>query len=277
MGNVPQCSKPSFGDSFRASPNFSPFLLMVTSFWCRLSWESTRRTWPPRAVLHLGTLAAVLAYFRKDLAAMAGFRRDPAARKLLAMIIIGSLPAALALLVVDEVEKLQESITATAIFLILTGVVLAVASRMRQGDRPIDDVRPSDAVLIGFAQLLAVLPGISRSGMTISTGIARGFDQVEAARFSFLLGVPAVAAAGLLELWTLLDDGGVPASAWVGVLVAAITGYGAIAFLLRMLARTGPGSLRDLLRRRRSDRPPRSVGAGTVRPSQRGFGETIAH
>ena len=191
------------------------------------------------AVLHLGTLTAVLAYFRKDLAAMAGFRRDPAARKLLTMIIIGSLPAALALLVVDEVEKLQESITATAILLILTGVVLAVASRMRQGERRIDDVRPSDAVLIGFAQLLAVLPGISRSGMTISTGIARGFDQVEAARFSFLLGIPAVAAAGLLELWTLLDDGGVPASAWVGVLVAAITGYGAIAFLLRMLARTG--------------------------------------
>ena len=155
------------------------------------------------------------------------------------MIIIGSLPAALALLVVDEVERLQESVTATAIFLMITGVVLAVASRIRRGPRRSPTFGHRDAVLIGFAQLLAVLPGISRSGMTIATGIARGFDQVEAARFSFLLGVPAVAAAGLLELWTLLDDGGVPASAWVGVLVAAITGYGAIAFLLRMLARTG--------------------------------------
>jgi undecaprenyl-diphosphatase len=191
------------------------------------------------AVLHLGTLAAVLAYFRKDLIALAGFRRDPDARRLLTLIIIGSLPAALALLVVDEVERLQKSVTATAIFLMGTGVVLAIASRLRKGDRVIADVRPNDAVLIGFAQLLAVLPGVSRSGMTIATGIARGFDQVEAARFSFLLGVPAVAAAGLLELLTLLGDGGVPGSAWVGVLVAAVTGYAAITFLLRMLARTG--------------------------------------
>jgi undecaprenyl-diphosphatase len=191
------------------------------------------------AVLHLGTLAAVLAYFRKDLVALAGFRRDRDARRLLTLIVIGSLPAALALLVVDEVERLQESVTATAILLIITGVVLAMASGLRNGDRLISDGRGSDAVLIGFAQLSAVLPGISRSGMTIATGIARGFDQVEAARFSFLLGIPAVAAAGLLELWTLLDDGGVPASAWIGVLVAAVIGYGAIAFLLKMLARTG--------------------------------------
>jgi undecaprenyl-diphosphatase len=191
------------------------------------------------AVLHLGTLAAVLAYFRKDLVALAGFRRDLVARRLLTLIVIGSLPAALALLVVDEIERLQESVTATAIFLIITGVILGIASRLRKGDRLISDGRASDAVLIGFAQLSAVLPGISRSGMTIATGIFRGFDQVEAARFSFLLGIPAVAAAGLLELWTLLDDGGVPASAWVGVLVAAVTGYGAIAFLLKMLARTG--------------------------------------
>ena len=191
------------------------------------------------AVLHLGTLAAVLAYFRKDLLALVRFRQDPAARKLLTLIIIGSLPAALALLVVDEVERLQESVTATAIFLIVTGVVLAIASRLRKGDRSIYDARASDAVVIGFAQLLAVLPGISRSGMTIATGMARRFDQVEAARFSFLLGVPAVAAAGLLELWTLLGERGVPASAWVGVVVAAVTGYFAIGFLLKALARTG--------------------------------------
>ena len=191
------------------------------------------------AVLHLGTLTAVLAYFWKDLIALFGFRRDPDARRLLTLIIIGSLPAALALLVVDEIERLQESVTATAIFLIITGVVLAVASRLRKGDRTIADGRATDAVLIGFAQLSAVLPGISRSGMTIATGVARGFDQIEAARFSFLLGIPAVAAAGLLELWKLLDNGGVPGSAWVGVVVAAVTGYGAIAFLLKMLARTG--------------------------------------
>lgn len=191
------------------------------------------------AVLHLGTLAAVLAYFWKDLIALIKFRSDPDARRLLTLIVIGSLPAGLALLVVDEIERLQKSVTATALFLIITGVVLAVASRLRKGDRTIADGRVTDAVLIGFAQLSAILPGISRSGMTIATGVARGFDQVEAARFSFLLGIPAVAAAGLLELATLLADGGVPGTAWVGVLVAAATGYGAIAFLLKMLARTG--------------------------------------
>ena len=191
------------------------------------------------AVLHLGTLTAVLAYFWRDLIALTGFRRDPEARRLLTLIIIGSLPAALALLVVDEIERLQESVTATAIFLIITGVVLALASRLPKGDRTISDARTTDAVLIGFVQLSAILPGISRSGMTIATGVARRFDQVEAARFSFLLGIPAVAAAGLLELWKLLDEAGVPASAWVGVVVAAVTGYGAIAFLLRMLARIG--------------------------------------
>jgi undecaprenyl-diphosphatase len=191
------------------------------------------------AVLHLGTLAAVLGYFRKDLASLARFRRDRSARRLLRLIVIGTLPAAIALFFVDQVERLQESVTATAVFLIITGLVLAVAARLPRGDRTIADGQPLDAIIIGFAQLLAVLPGISRSGFTIATATVRRFDQVEAARFSFLLGIPAVAAAGLLELWTLLDDGGVPGSAWVGVLVAAMTGYGAIAFLLRMLGKTG--------------------------------------
>ena len=191
------------------------------------------------AVLHLGTLAAVLAYFRKDLVSLAGFRTDQSARRLLGLIVIGSLPAGLALFVVDQVERLQESVTATAIFLIITGLVLAAATRLPKGERTIRDGRPLDAIIIGFAQLLAVLPGISRSGFTIATATARRFDQIEAARFSFMLGIPAVAAAGLLELWTLLDDRGVPGSAWVGVLVAAVTGYGAIAFLLRMLRKTG--------------------------------------
>jgi undecaprenyl-diphosphatase len=153
--------------------------------------------------------------------------------------VVGTLPAALALLFVDEVERLQRSVTATAILLLVTGAVMLLAERVRPGQRSIPDARPGDALLIGFAQLLAILPGISRSGMTISTALGRGFSRLEAARFSFLLGVPAITAAGLLELFTLNERGGVPASAWVGVVVAAITGYLAIAFLLRMLARTG--------------------------------------
>jgi undecaprenyl-diphosphatase len=193
------------------------------------------------AVLHLGTLAAVLVYFRRELTALAGFRSDPAARNLLKLMIIGTVPAGAALLVVDEVEQLQKSVTATAVFLMITGVVLAWASRRPRGDRDMADANAADAALVGVAQLLAILPGISRSGFTIATGMVRKLTQVEAARFSFLLGVPAVAGAGLIELRTLLTGAGVPAPGWVGVLVAAITGYASIAFLLRMLERTGLG------------------------------------
>lgn len=191
------------------------------------------------AVLHLGTLGAVVAYFRKDLWRLRLARSDPDARRLVWLLFIGSLPAALALLFVNEVERLQRSATAAALFLLVTGVVLVVVDRLPGGRRNIERATPTDALLIGFAQLLAVLPGISRSGFTIATGMARGFERVAMARFSFLLGVPAITAAGLLELFKLANDGGVPQSAWLGVVVAGLTGYLAIAFLLRMLARTG--------------------------------------
>jgi undecaprenyl-diphosphatase len=191
------------------------------------------------AVLHLGTLVAVIAYFRKELWSLTRFRSDPKARQLLVLLAIGTIPAFAAILVEDEVARLQQSVTAAAIFLMLTGVVMLVASRFPPGIRTIDDARPVDALIIGIAQVLAVLPGLSRSGMTISSGMVLGFEKVEAARFSFMLGIPAVAGAGLLELTKLLDDGGVAATTWVGVVVAALTGYLAIAFLLRLLVRTG--------------------------------------
>ena len=191
------------------------------------------------AVLHLGTLGAVVAYFRRDLWWLRLARSDPDARRLLWLLFIGSLPAALALLFLEQVERLQRSVTAAALFLLVTGVVLVVVDRLARGGRKIEQARPADALLIGFAQFLAVLPGISRSGFTIATGMARGFERVPMARFSFLLGVPAIAAAGLFELFNLASGGGVPPSAWLGVVVAGITGYLAIAFLLRMLHRTG--------------------------------------
>jgi undecaprenyl-diphosphatase len=193
------------------------------------------------AVLHLGTLVAVVAYFRKELWSLTRFRSDPDARHLLTLMVIGTLPTALALLVVDQVSELQRSVTATAVFLMVTGLVLAAAARVSNGNRRIGNATWVDAVLMGFAQLVAVLPGISRSGFTISTAVARRFDKVEAARFSFVLGVPAVTGAGLLELGTLLSEGGVSRAAWVGVAVAALTGYLAIAFFLRLLNRTGLG------------------------------------
>lgn len=191
------------------------------------------------AVLHLGTLLAVILYFRRELWSLTRFRTDPQARRLLVLLTVGTLPAFLGLLVRDQVEELQTSVTVTAWFLILTGVVLVVADRIKPGERRVSDARPLDAFWVGLAQVTAILPGLSRSGVTIATALARKFDRVEAARFSFLLGVPAVTGAGLLELRNLAGGAGVDTATWVGVGVAAVTGYAAIAFLLRMLSRTG--------------------------------------
>jgi undecaprenyl-diphosphatase len=191
------------------------------------------------AVLHLGTLVALIGFFRRELWSLRRFRSDPDARRLLLLLVVGTLPAFLALLVRDQVEALQTSITATAVFLLLNGVVLMVGARFQPGRRRVADARPGDALLIGAVQVLAILPGISRSGVTITTGLARSFDRVEAARLSFLLGIPAIVGAGLLELRHLALGAGIHATTWVGVAVAGVVGYAAIAFLLRMLARTG--------------------------------------
>ena len=95
-------------------------------------------------------------------------------------------------------------------------------------------------VLIGLAQASALIPGISRSGMTISAGLARGLKRTEAARFAFLLGIPVIAGAGLLQMVGALRLGEpIPATVWVGVVVAGLTGYAAIAILLRLLTRVG--------------------------------------
>ncbi|HEY7705496.1 MAG TPA: undecaprenyl-diphosphate phosphatase [Acidimicrobiia bacterium] len=191
------------------------------------------------AFLHLGTLAAVIIYFRHELWGLTRIRRDPAARKLAGLLVLGTLPAFAALLVEDEVAALQASVTATAWFMILTSAVLFVGTMLRNRYRSIDDAGPVDAVLVGTAQVFAVLPGLSRSAVTITTGLGRHFRQVDAARFSFLLGIPAVAGAGLLETARLLGGEGITSADWVGVVVAGVTGYLAIGFLLRQLGRGG--------------------------------------
>lgn len=191
------------------------------------------------AMLHLGTLAAVLIFYRSDIARMAKFDRP--ARKLITLIVIGSIPAViLGLLFEDRIEELVEEPTKVAIMLIVTGVILLATTLLRLGDRRTEDLRPIDSLLIGLAQSLALIPGISRSGMTISAGLARGVERTESARFAFLLGIPVIAGAGLLQMAEVLTSGeSIPASVWVGVIVAGLSGYAAIAILLRLLARVG--------------------------------------
>ena len=129
------------------------------------------------AMLHLGTLAAVLVYYRSEIAAMAKFDRP--ARRLITLIVIGSIPAAvLGLSFEDQIEELVSDPTAVAFMLIVTGIILLAATQLRVGDRTMTNIGPKDSIVIGFAQSLALIPGISRSGMTISAGMARGMETI---------------------------------------------------------------------------------------------------
>jgi undecaprenyl-diphosphatase len=191
------------------------------------------------AMLHLGTLAAVLVYYRTDIAEMAKFDRP--ARRTITIIVIGSVPAViLGFTFKDKIEELVNEPRVVAAMLIVTGIILLSTRMIRVGTRTMDRIGPLDSLLIGLAQASALIPGISRSGMTITTGLTRGVTRTDSARFAFLLGIPVIAGAGLLEMVDVLTSGvGIPASVWVGVIVAGLSGYAAIAILLRVLTRVG--------------------------------------
>lgn len=191
------------------------------------------------AVLHLGTLVAVLAYFRREVAEM--MRLSPEGKRLLRLLVIGTIPVVIiGLAFRSGFETLNENPTAVAIALLLTGVVLLATGLLPRRHRPIAESTDLDAGVIGVGQAVALIPGVSRSGATIATGLARGFDRAEAARYSFLLGIPAIAGAGILEFADLAaDGGGITAETWVGMAVAAVAGYAAIALLLRLIGRAG--------------------------------------
>lgn len=191
------------------------------------------------AVLHLGTLLAVLVYFRSDIARLLRFRTDPGSRHLWTLLLIGTIPALVGLPLSDSLDTFQDDPRKVGWALIGTGVILMVGSRFANGQRRVDDARPIDALLIGLGQALALIPGISRSGTTITAGSMRRLTPIEAARYSFLLGVPTIAGGGLLSLLEVSDGGGIDASLLVGMVVAAASGYAAIALLLAALRRVG--------------------------------------
>lgn len=191
------------------------------------------------AVLHLGTLAAVLVYFRAEVGQV--LRLTPEGKQLLRLLIIGTIPAAvIGFTFRDGFETLNENPRGVAVTLIVLGIGLFATRWIRPGTRAVEDSKPVDAIALGFGQALALIPGISRSGATIAAGMGRSFSRQQAARFSFLLGIPAIAGAGLLEFVDLAGEGGgITTATWVGMAVAAISGYGAIAILLRLIDRAG--------------------------------------
>ena len=191
------------------------------------------------AMLHMGTLLAVLVYFRREVVEVATFTDK--GKRLLGLVLIGTIPAAvLGLALESQFDWLNERPTAVATALLLTGVVLYSTRWLDRGRRTVSEATVKDTIIIGLGQAVALISGVSRSGSTISTGLLRGFTHAEAARYSFLLGIPAIAGAGLLKGKDLIDSGaGISGDIMVGVVVAAVSGYAAIAFLLRLIGRSG--------------------------------------
>jgi undecaprenyl-diphosphatase len=217
----------------------SGHLIIIPAFLSELGLEVSQPELAVAAFLHLGTLTAVLVYFRTDLMRVLRFRQDAEGRKLLMLVALGTIPAVTGLFVETAVENFQETVSNVGWALVGTGVILAIGHRLRHGQRRLADGRPLDAVVVGLAQVVAIIPGISRSGTTITAGMSRRFTPTEAARYSFLLGIPAVIGAGLIELPEIIEAGEFGAELIVGFAVAAVTGYLAIAWLLRALGRIG--------------------------------------
>lgn len=204
------------------------------------------------AVIQLGSIAAVIGYFRHDLAQVLkgvvracrhGQWRDPEARLGVA-IALGTVPIVLAGLAIkrfvpDYDHSPLRSLTSIAVVSIVMALLLALAELVGQRRRQLDQVQPRDGLLVGLAQALALVPGVSRSGSTLTASLFDGWQRPAAARFSFLLGVPAITLAGVVQLKDAIaspaNGGLVPML--VGIVAAAVVSWLAIAWLLRFLQR----------------------------------------
>jgi len=204
------------------------------------------------AVIQLGSIVAVIAYFRADLAAVLrgisgavrrGQWREPEARLGIAMA-IGTLPILFAGLAIKlywpgyETSPLR-SVPAIAGVSILMALLLALAERFGPRSKQLDQVQGRDGLLVGLAQVLALIPGVSRSGSTLTASLFDSWKRPDAARFSFLLGIPAITLAGLVELkdaFTEPSAGGV-LPLMVGIVSAAVVSWLAIDWLLKFLQR----------------------------------------
>lgn len=205
-------------------------------------------------VVHVGTLLAVFVVFWEEILVLIKsffkllskpsqarelFRTDPGCRLLLA-VVCATLPVVVfALLFKDRIEALFMSPLLVGFMLMITGTILFVTDRLQVRRKNLEEITVADALMIGVGQSIAVLPGISRSGTTIGVGLARGLTRESAARFSFLLTIPAILGALIFSIGdlvagtTVLSSGALVA----GLLASGITGYLAIHLLLELVKR----------------------------------------
>ena len=200
--------------------------------------------------LHFGTLLAVLWFFRKEWIELvraawqiiATRRVESVEQKRVVFLILATIPGALGgLLMEEKAETVFRAPLLTAIALIIMGVILWAVDRFSPEARPMHKMRWIDAVLIGLAQVVALVPGVSRSGSTITAGRMLKFDRQTAAIFSFLMSMPITAAAIVLKAPDVLEQGDLGMQVVVGVIAAAVSSWLAIAVLLRYVSRHSYG------------------------------------
>lgn len=201
------------------------------------------------AVIQIGTEAAVLLYFRKDIWRIAeawirqllpaAEKRDPADVRMGWLIIIGTLPIAiLGVLFKDAIETYLRNMYITASMLIGFGILLGVADYFGRRTRPLEQLTWKHGLVFGFAQAMALIPGVSRSGGTITAGLAMGYTREAAARYSFLLAIPAVLASGFYQLYNYWGDftSEMAMPTVVATLVAFVSGYAVIMGFLKLVS-----------------------------------------
>jgi undecaprenyl-diphosphatase len=200
----------------------------------------------------LASFAAVLVYFRKDIGSLGGATlRAIGSRqfgsgdfRLVLGILLGTIPLVIAGLLLKPVlngcHSPLRGLLVIGIASIVMSLLLAVAEKFARHRRTFAQITLADGVMVGLAQMLALVPGVSRSGATLTAGLFRGMERETAARFSFLLGLPAVTLAGLYEL-RVLFKAGLSSDGWItlgiGLLFASVTAFAAIYGLLRYLER----------------------------------------
>ena len=200
--------------------------------------------------LHFGTLLAVLWFFRKEWVELiraawqilSTRRVESVEQKRVIFLILATIPGAIGgLLLEEKAETVFRAPALTAIALIVMGIILWAVDRFSPEARAINKMSWLDAVLIGIAQVVALVPGVSRSGSTITAGRALHFDRQTAAIFSFLMSMPITAAAIALKAPEVLKEGGLGMQVFVGVIAAAVSSWLAIAVLLRYVSRHSYG------------------------------------
>ncbi|MDQ3951171.1 MAG: undecaprenyl-diphosphatase UppP [Gemmatimonadota bacterium] len=200
--------------------------------------------------LHVGTLVAVLWYFNQEWRNLAAAfvrlvrtrRTDTDEERRVIYLVIATIPGALAGLVLEEhAESTFRDPVLIAIALMALGVILWLVDRTAPRDRPLSSMRWVDALVVGIGQMFAIIPGVSRSGSTITAGRALKFSREAAAVFSFLMSAPITFAATVLKVPDAIRESGISAPLLVGVLASAVSGWLAITVLLKLVARRGYG------------------------------------